>query len=433
MPCVDVETLGWLRSDEGRETLAAASAALGGGESDLTVGSRLRRSLAPERAAAVVAQVRLRERAAGKFGELASSMWFVPEALEQATRLRVADHRAARLAAASQAAGATWSVVDLGCGIGGDLIAMARAGLVVAGVERDPLRAALAGANLADLGLDGAVMVAEAGAVDVRPFDAALCDPARRDGTGRTWDPEVWSPPWPFVTSLLRGEAVVKTAPGIAHEAVPDGVEAEFVSDAGDLKEAALWGGDLRTCARRATVLREGSRPSTLTDADDPGPDAVGVREVRDFLLEPDDAVVRAGLVTAVAAAAGGGLVDPHLAYVSAPRPLDTPLARAYRVVEEVPYREKALRAALRTRRIGRLTIKKRGVGISPEQLRVRLALRGDEEATLLLTRTPDGARAYLVDPVRPREAADHADTGTKRDRRPQPVARNRRDFGPER
>ena len=409
---VDVDTLAWLRSEDGVRALAATRTALAAGEDDLAVGSRLRRSLLPERAAAVVSQVRLRQRAAAKFGGLAASMWFLPDALEQATRLPVAEHRAARLSAAAGAAGTAdgsrpgWSVVDLGCGIGGDLIAMARAGLVVAGVERDPVRAAIAAANLADLGLGGAVTVAEATAVDVRPFDAALCDPARRDGSGRTWDPEVWSPPWSFVSSLLRGSAVVKTAPGIAHEAVPAGVEAEFVSDHGDLKEAALWGGALATCERRATVLRSGHAPATLTDADDPGPDAVGLRPVEDYLLEPDDAVVRAGLVTAVAAAAGGGLVDPHLAYVSAPRPLATPLARSYRVVEEVPYREKALRAALQARGIGSLTIKKRGVRISPEQLRVRLSLRGDASATLLLTRTPGGARAFLVELADPMPVA---------------------------
>ena len=53
----------------------------------------------------------------------------------------------------------------------------------------------------------------------------------------------------------------------------------------------------------------------------------------------------------------------------------------AIEVLEELPYREKQLKAALRERGIGRLTIKKRGVDVVPEQLRKRLAARGDAEA----------------------------------------------------
>ena len=57
-------------------------------------------------------------------------------------------------------------------------------------------------------------------------------------------------------------------------------------------------------------------------------------------------------------------------------------LARGYEVLEELPYQDKRLKAALRERGIGRLTIKKRGVQVVPEELRRRLALRGDAEAT---------------------------------------------------
>ena len=117
------------------------------------------------------------------------------------------------------------------------------------------------------------------------------------------------------------------------------------------------------------------------------------------FLYEPDGAVTRAGLVTAVAVGVEGGLVDPHIAYVTSDASFRTPFARGYRVLEHLPYREKQLRAALHERRIGRLTIKKRGVQVVPEELRKRLALRGDEEATLVLTRVAGQGTALLVEP----------------------------------
>ena len=198
---------------------------------------------------------------------------------------------------------------------------------------------------------------------------------------------------------LLRGRSLVKVAPGIAHDLVPAGVEAEWVSDGGEVKEAVLWSPGLSTTDRRATVIGVGGL-ATLTDEDAPAlGEGVEVRDVGAFLYEPDGAVVRAGLVTAVAAGVGGGLVDAHIAYVTGDASFRTPFARGYRVLEELPYREKQLRAALRERGIGRLTIKKRGVQVVPEELRKRLALRGDDEATLVLTRVAGQGTALLVAP----------------------------------
>ena len=125
-------------------------------------------------------------------------------------------------------------------------------------------------------------------------------------------------------------------------------------------------------------------------------------RPVGRCLYEPDGAVVRAGLVTAVAAGVGGGLVDEHIAYVTSDEAFSTPFARAYEVLEQLPYKEKALRAALRVRGIGRLTIKKRGVDVVPDELRRRLGLRGgpgQAEATLVLTRVAGKGTALLVRP----------------------------------
>lgn len=394
---MDIETLAWLQTDDGRRVLdAAAHAWADHGGDPVRVATAVRR-VEPdaEKAAAATTLVQLRVRAVAKFGAAAPHMFFTPDALEQATRQRVADHRASRLAAAIPGG----SVVDLGCGIGGDLVAFARAGLIAAGIDQDPLRVEMARANLAALGLPGAVQVGDATAVDVSGFGAAFADPARRGGRGRIFDANGWTPPWPWVLDLLGGRALVKLAPGLPHDLVPEGVEAEWVSDGGEVKEAVLWSRSLATTQRRATVIGEGGLAS-LTSEDDPY--AVSERPVRGvgaYLYEPDGAVIRAGLVTAVAAGVNGGLVDPHIAYVTSDDSFRSPFARSYRVLEHLPYREKQLRAALRERGIGRLTIKKRGVQIVPEELRKRLDLRGDDEATLVLTRVAGQGTALLVQP----------------------------------
>jgi SAM-dependent methyltransferase len=393
-PGVDLDAFAWLLTDDGQPLLAEA-VALGtaAGDDPLAAHDALRRTApaaAPAQLAVALSQASLRRAAVVKFGDLAARMYFTPEGLEQATRQSVARHRAARVEAFAAS-----SVVDLGCGIGGDLVALASAGITAAGVDLDPERVAVATANLAALGLGGAVQVADATTVAHAGFDVAFADPARRTARGRTFSTDKWSPPWSFVESLLTRDACVKTAPGIPHDLVPPGVEAEWVSDRGEVKEAALWSGRLATCVRRATVIAEGGL-ATLTEEDDPGAPVVPVGS---YLYEPDGAVIRAGLVTAVAAGVDGGLIDEHLAYVTSNASFRTPFARGYQVLEELPYREKALRAALRERNVGRLTIKKRGVDIVPEQLRKRLALSGDEEAVIVLTRVAGEGTCLLVRP----------------------------------
>lgn len=395
---MEIGTLEWLRTTEGGRLLVHAAQAWADHPRDPVRVASVVRRLEPdaEKAAAATTQARLREKAVTKFGDDARLMFFTPDALEQATRARVADHRAARLAAAIPGG----SVIDLGCGIGGDLLAFARAGLVAAGIDQDPVRVAMAEANLEALGLAGAVQVGDATVIDPSGFGAAFADPARRGGRGRVFDVEGWTPPWPWVLELLTRRALVKVAPGISHDLVPPGAEAEWVSDGGEVKEAVIWSPGLSTTDRRATVIGVGGL-ATLTDEDAPslGEGGVDVREVGAFLYEPDGAVIRAGLVTAVAAGVDGGLVDEHIAYVTGDSAFRTPFARGYRVVEHLPYREKQLRAALHERGIGRLTIKKRGVQVVPEELRKRLALKGDDEATLVLTRVAGQGTALLVEP----------------------------------
>ncbi|TDW89011.1 methyltransferase domain-containing protein [Kribbella sp. VKM Ac-2566] len=367
----------------GAEVLAAACAEYRPGN-ELQLVEKLRRRYDAPLVTTAVTQASLRHRAVAKFGPDAERMYFTPDGLEQATRTTVSTHRAARLAATLPGA----RVVDLGCGIGGDLISAARAGLHVTGVERDPETAATARANLSALGLSGEVLVGEAESTDLTPYDVVFADPARRADGRRVFDHNAYSPPWSFVTQLLQRTACVKVAPGIPHDAIPEGVEAEWISDSGEVKEAALWSGQLSPgTSRRATLLPGGASVSDAPEADS-GP-------VGKYIYEPDGAVVRAGLVTAVAAAVDGWLLDPRIAYVTASTYVPTALASAYEVLEELPYKEKALRSWVRTQGIGTLEIKKRGIDLDPAQLRKKLAPKGSASATLVITRIGRDAVAY--------------------------------------
>ncbi|MFF4251137.1 methyltransferase domain-containing protein [Streptomyces sp. NPDC001663] len=356
---------------------------------ELAVATRLRREHPAELVSAALGQARLRQRAAAKFGaEDAERMFFTPNGVEQSTRASVAAYRAERL----KALGVT-SLADLCCGIGGDAIALARAGIRVLAVDRDPVTVAVARANAEALGLGELIEVREADVMEVSTdgYDAVFVDPARRGGRGRIFDPEAYSPPlsWAVEAARKAPHAALKVAPGIPHEAVPGDAEAEWISDGGDVKEAVLWFGT-EPRAVRATLL---PGPRTLLGRGLPDPQ---VRPVGRYLYEPDGAVIRAHLVAEVAEELDGGLVDPTIAYVTADELRPTPYASSYEITDQLPFNVKKLKALLRERGVGILTVKKRGSAVEPEELRRKVKPQGPGSATVFLTRVA-GAPTMLV------------------------------------
>ncbi|GEJ98345.1 THUMP-like domain-containing protein [Streptomyces sp. NPDC003388] len=362
---------------------------------ELAVATRLRREHPAELVSAALGQARLRQRAAAKFGaEDARRMFFTPNGVEQSTRASVAAYRAERM----KGLGVT-SVADLCCGIGGDAIALARAGIRVLAVDRDPLTAAAARANADALGLTALIEVREADVteVDTDGYDAVFVDPARRGGRGRIFDPEAYSPPlsWAVAAALKAPRAALKIAPGVPHEAVPAEAEAEWISDGGDVKEAVLWFGTGAPGAVRATLL---PGPRTLSGRGLPDP---AVRPVGRYLYEPDGAVIRAHLVAEVAEEIGGGLVDETIAYITADVPHPTPYATAYEITDQLPFNVKKLKALLREREVGVLTVKKRGSAVEPEELRRKVKPQGPNSATVFLTRVAGAPTMLVGRPVR--------------------------------
>jgi hypothetical protein len=367
----------------------------------LSLGERLRREgHDPVTVAAALTQSRLRADGEAKFGPFARGMLFTPTGLEQATRLPVAARHAQRFASAG-----VGHVADLGCGIGGDAMALAGLEREVLAVDRDEVTAAVATVNLRHWP-EAVVRCEDATTTDLAGVGGAFVDPARRAASGRRLlDPREGSPPLSFVLDLSRRLPAVglKTAPGIPHHLVPDGAEAQWVSVDGDLVEAALWFGlTAREGVRRSALLLTtgGATPTEVNDTTLADPE---VGEVGSVLYEPDPAVIRAGLVGQVATAVGGRLVDRTIAYVTGDRLVATPLATAYAVEDVFGFQLKALRTWLRDRGVGRLTIKKRGTAVEPEALRRQLRLEGDQEGTIVLTRVAGRQSVLVVRPLRPR------------------------------
>ncbi|YCK83301.1 class I SAM-dependent methyltransferase [Arthrobacter sp. D3-18] len=407
MPHTPQEQIAPLLTTEGWELLASLGPYR---EADsFGVNADLRKAgHSPELVAAVLTQSRLRTRAEAKFGEFARQMLFTQAGLEQATRLNVAARHAERFVKAGIS-----HVADLGCGLGADSMAMASMDISVTAVEMDETTAACATINLMPFP-HANVVHADATSVELDGMDGVWLDPARRttstSGTKRIWDPEAFSPPLSFVERLAAtGRAIgVKMGPGIPHDSVPSGCEAQWVSVGGDVTEVTLWFNAVaRPGVRRAALVIGSQGAAEITSgADFDGGPVAAVGPVEGFLYEPDGAVIRAGLVADVAERLGGHLVDEHIAYICAPELHDTPFARAYKVLEVMPYNVKALKAWVKNNGITVLDIKKRGTAVTPEELRKQLLpakpVKGKDAktATLVLTRIGEERVAVVVEPV---------------------------------
>lgn len=392
---------GWqfVLAETGQSLLAELALERDSSLSSIEIVSRLRkRGFSPEHVSAALSQAKLQRRAERKFGSRAANMLFTEAGFEQATRFEVAQTHAQRFVEADIS-----SVVDLGCGIGAESLALASAGLSVTAVELDPLTAELASFNLREHP-SASVVVADAEQYSLADGVAVFLDPARRtaghNNTSRLTNSDEYSPRLDFAFSLgEQRPTAIKLGPGFDRAEIPETAHAQWTSVNGEAVEMMLWCGALATpgVTRSALVLRnqvahELSAAADSTDAD--------VQPLGEYLYEPDPAVIRARLIGQFARDHSLGMLDERIAYITGNTLVQSPFAQAFRVREVLPASEQRLKKLLRERGIGRLEIKKRGMDVDPAQLRNRLSLRGDNEATLILTRVGNDRVAILAERI---------------------------------
>jgi THUMP domain-like len=396
--CSDVSEYEWLTAGEA----AAHLADLAVSDAPLHAAlERLRGRLSPAKAHLLLEQVELRRRAEAKFNA-AGRMFFTRVGLEQATDQWIARYKAARFDAVRAASPATPHVADLCCGIGGDLLALAEGGAVV-GVDCNAAAAHFAKANcsVVDAGCaDRATVIV--GNVDAFDFDGIAAwhiDPDRRPAGRRTTSLQSCQPSLNTIERLVARvpNAAMKLAPATA---VPPEwnrhCELEWISRGGECRQLVAWHGALAGAPgrRRATILPGSAAKRLLYDfdttshtieglPDQPVPIANGVG---DFVFDIDPAVRAAHLQGALAAEIQLAALAPGSSYFTGDMPIVDPAISCFKIEDIMPLRVRLIAQHLRERAIGRLEIKKRGVDIDPESLRRELKLRGDNDATLLIT-----------------------------------------------
>lgn len=344
--------------------------------------SRLRKDYTAQQAAAALETARLRLKAVEKFGDAAAQMLFTKEALEQASDPLVRQYRVQQLHGVQQ-------MVDACCGIGSDALAFATGNIDVLGIDLDLVRVTIAQHNANVLGLRNAHFEVGDVTSDVprHSGDFIFFDPARRDSQGnRIYDVQRYLPPLSVVKQWQAPRIWVKLSPGVDLIQLTEyGSLVEFISVNGDLKEALLRIGDLpMSHPYQATLLTEaGIFAWTHAESLDARP----LSEPRGWLIEPDPALIRAKLVQSIAAELDGWLLDETIAYFTTEAHPISPWVRGWRILDWMPFNLKRLKAYLRERNVGTVTVKKRGSPLTPEALISQLKLKGTESRTLVLTR----------------------------------------------
>jgi hypothetical protein len=385
-----------LMSSEGQTLLAELSAKPIAEADELRVLTKLRSQHPAELVNAVFAQTKLRARARAKFSR-AHSMYFTSDGLEQASTERMAMHHATLFDGFE-------AVADFCSGIGGDLIGLAQSRKVLA-VDMDPVHSHMGVLNagaygvakhveplVADVELVG---LSSANGVNAERFGVFI-DPARRmEGRRLTGGESSPSLEWCFSLAESGAAVAVKAGPAIPLDRIPAEWGIEFVSEGRELKEALLTSPRMDRGARRATVLVPERQTLLPMDGDD-----IPVQEPGQFLLDPDPAVTRAGLVEDLARTLGGAWkIDERVAFLSSNGPMETPFGRSLAVEASLPWNLNRLKEALRSLDVGSVDIRKRGSAVDVDDIQRRLKLTGSREAVVVLTRVADRPWAFVCHP----------------------------------
>lgn len=227
-----------------------------------------------------------------------------------------------------------------------------------------------------------------------------IADPARRAGGRRIPRPEELLPPLPDLIAAHSGqELAVKCAPGIDYSGW-DGLVSVTSVDGG-VKEACLYTPGLSGGARREAVIIRGQQlvdritdSSSAADHADVARDGL-VREPGRFIIDPDGAIVRAGLVSQFAVREGLWMLDHRIAHLTG-----TSIPHGYsgfEVMDQVPL--KKLKKALASYRPGALEILVRGVDLNPDLLRKKLKPTGGRPMGIVVTRIGKTASAFICGP----------------------------------
>ena len=397
---LSIAALDYLLTPAGAALRQAALATDGG---EVSAVAALRKTHPADAVHAALTLAALQPKAQKKFP--GGWFWSPPEALEQSSSLRVAQHKAQRLA--------VWpdlrAVVDLCAGVGGDALGLADVAPVTA-VEMSPIRAWCAAQNALARPMRHPISIVCA---DVRqapvapgPGVAFHIDPARRSAGTRSAAYEDLIPGPPVLEQLLSAYAAgaIKLSSAVAFESLPPG-HLELISEERTATQAVLWTGALAelhggTATRSATVLSEHAAAFTLTAAPGASPSAAAPQA---FVYEVDPALHRAGLAGTLAAQLQAAALSADGGYITSAQTWAHAAVVGFSHVTTFDYSEKRVAAALRTLAAGLaepgpVEVKTRGgLALDTDGLQRTWSRLTPQAVTVLVYRGAGGVQATIA------------------------------------
>ena len=356
---------------------------------------KLRKTWPSEAVAAAFELALARAKAHVKFPNR-KEIWCDVPGIEQASSETAADWKARRFEVVGSG-----RAIDLGCGIGGDAMSIARVVDLLA-IDIDPLRAWMTQKNAG----------CRTSTADLRQIDVddvyIHLDPSRREESTsrRAWSPDTYRPPWKELLALIgraRG-AACKLGPGIPVplEGAPPGSELEFIQEGTRLVQAVLWTGDFVSEGgqqRRATLLPSGE---SLLGLPEPIPLGEDILEEGACLLEPRVSLERAGLIGRVLGELPGDPREaaPDIGLIASREPASSPWFIDWRVLAVLPMRERDVKAWLREHDCGEVVARTRGRAIDVDAWARSLRGKGSTRYTVFALRLGSTARALVCQPL---------------------------------
>jgi hypothetical protein len=345
------------------------------------------------------------------------SWWVNRRAIQQSTTWQVAKFKA------------SWfgeqPVADICCGIGGDLIALARRGPTT-GIDASESVLSFTAANLITANVTANLRCLDV--MDSEPIDVVSgsnwvhIDPDRRVDNQRHVQPDAWLPTWERTEALL-GQVeggLVKMAPATTLDsAIGEACHLMWISSGGSVREqTAVWGNlptppattnnnvAWQTGGRTAVVLKHDTAQCYSAEPGDWTDPASIASSAQNWMIDPDGAIRAAGLTDHFARSYQAQTLGGPSGFLTAdwhePENDPTSLQNACRHLAMVaPIRDRlscddrALRRYFRKAKAYPEIIKVRSVDIDPAKLGKKLRECGPTPLALWIGR--NGKKTYAV------------------------------------
>ena len=329
-----------------------------------------------------------RQKAIGRLPE-AQRLWLTRTGLEQSTAPEIARHKARRFVSADR-------VVDLCCGIGVDASALAEVTQVEA-IDASDAMSLRARWNAEAWGTADRLQTRTAD-VSLQSWSGLIvhADPDRRDGRDRPskrleqYQPDlVWMQR--LATTATGG--AIKISPASNFQQKFPGCEIELISLGGECREATVWFGALAgPHSFRATNLTTGE-----TLSEDPLSAWTNVTpQAGAFLMDPDPAIVRSGLIDVMAERFGMQRLDAEEEYLTADSLPGTGFVSSFQVEALLSGNLKELRRYFRERPAREYEIKCRRIATDANAVRRQLPV-GDGPPKVILFCRVSGRLQMIV------------------------------------